>query len=315
VLIAPMFELGSLQADLALEARILTWEEDEDPFALVAAALREGQGGRLAIDPAMSFHFVSRLQAVSPMLEVSDASPIIDGCRRLKSPAELAIMSQAKAMTLEAHRRAARMLAPGVTTTEVRRFIEAAHRALGAEGNSFCIVLFGRATAFPHGLPGDQILEEGDVVLIDTGCWVKGYSSDITRTYVFGEPSADQRSIWEIEREAQLAAFDAARPGAACEDVDFAARKVLEGAGLGPDYRVPGLPHRTGHGIGMAIHEAPYLVRGDKTPLMPGMCFSNEPMIVVPGEFGVRLEDHFHVTETGAAWFTEPSPSVDAPFG
>jgi Xaa-Pro dipeptidase len=144
---------------------------------------------------------------------------------------------------------------------------------------------------------------------------VKGYSSDITRTYVFGEPSADQRRIWEIEREAQLAAFEAVRPGVPCEAVDLAARRVLERAGLGPDYRLPGLPHRTGHGVGMAIHEAPYLVRGDKTPLMPGMCFSNEPMIVVPGAFGVRLEDHFHVTETGAAWFTEPSPSVDAPFG
>jgi Xaa-Pro dipeptidase len=314
-LIAPMFELGSLQADLALEARVLTWEEDEEPFALVAAALREGQAGRLAIDPAMSFHFVCRLKAVSPMLEVSDATPIIDACRRIKSPAELAIMSQAKAMTLEVHRRAARMLKPGISATAVRRFIEAAHRALGAEGSSFCIVLFGAATAFPHGLPGDQILEAGDVVLIDTGCWVKGYSSDITRTYVFGEPRPDQRRIWEIEREAQIAAFNAVRPGVACEAVDFAARKVLEGAGLGPDYRLPGLPHRTGHGIGMAIHEAPYLVRGDKTPLMPGMCFSNEPMIVVPGEFGVRLEDHFHVTETGAAWFTQPSPSVDAPFG
>jgi Xaa-Pro dipeptidase len=315
VLIAPMFELGSLQAELAFEARVLCWEEDEDPFSITVAALSDASVARLAIDPAMAFHMVARLRAAGPSLDVVDATPLIDGCRMAKSPAELALMSQAKAMTLEVHRRTARILRPGITATAIRRFIEQAHRALGADGNSFCIVLFGRATAYPHGLPGEQVLNEGDVVLIDTGCVVQGYNSDITRTYVYGEPTADHRRIWAIEREAQQAAFDTARPGIACEEVDAAARAVLVGAGLGPDYRLPGLPHRTGHGIGLAVHEAPYLVRGDRTPLQPGMCFSNEPMIVVPGEFGVRLEDHFHVTETGAAWFTQPSPSIDAPFG
>ena len=315
VMIAPMFELGSLRADLAIEAKVLCWEEDEDPFALTVAALAEASVSRLAIDPAMAFHMVARLQAAGPTLDVMDATPLIDGCRMVKSPAELALMSQAKAMTLEVHRRTARILRPGITATIVRRFIEQAHRALGADGNSFCIVLFGRATAYPHGLPGEQVLADGDVVLIDTGCFVQGYSSDITRTYVYGEPAPGHRRIWAIEREAQQAAFDAVRPGLACEAVDAAARAVLVKAGLGPDYRLPGLPHRTGHGIGLAIHEAPYLVRGDRTPMQPGMCFSNEPMIVVPGEFGVRLEDHFHVTETGAAWFTQPSPSIDEPFG
>ena len=315
VLIAPMFELGSLRADLAIEAKVRCWEEDEDPFALTAAALAEASVSRLAIDPAMAFHMVACLQVAGPTLDVMDATPLIDGCRMVKSPAELALMSQAKAMTLEVHRRTARILRTGITATAVRRFIEQGHRALGADGNSFCIVLFGRATAYPHGLPGEQILSEGDVVLIDTGCFVQGYSSDITRTYVYGEPTPEHRRIWAIEREAQQAAFDAVRPGVACEAVDAAARAVLVKAGLGPDYRLPGLPHRTGHGIGLAIHEAPYLVRGDSTPMQPGMCFSNEPMIVVPGEFGVRLEDHFHVTETGAAWFTQPSPSIEDPFG
>ena len=315
VLIAPMFELGSLRADLAIEAKVRCWEEDEDPFALTAAALAEASVSRLAIDPAMAFHMVARLQVAGPTLDVMDATPLIDGCRMVKSPAELALMSQAKAMTLEVHRRTARILRTGITATAVRRFIEQGHRALGADGNSFCIVLFGRATAYPHGLPGEQILSEGDVVLIDTGCFVQGYSSDITRTYVYGEPTPEHRRIWALEREAQQAAFDAVRPGVACEAVDAAARAVLVKAGLGPDYRLPGLPHRTGHGIGLAIHEAPYLVRGDSTPMQPGMCFSNEPMIVVPGEFGVRLEDHFHVTETGAAWFTQPSPSIEDPFG
>ena len=187
--------------------------------------------------------------------------------------------------------------------------------AIGADdGSSFCAVQFGHASAFPHGLPGEQRLAEGDIVLIDTGCRVQGYNSDITRTYVFGAPNAEQRRVWEVEKRAQAAAFAAVKPGVTCEEIDAVARKVLEAAGFGPDYALPGLPHRTGHGIGLAIHEAPYLVRGDKTRLQPGMCFSNEPMIVLPEVFGVRLEDHFYVTEDGAAWFTEPQTSIDQPF-
>ncbi len=315
VLVAPTFELGSLMASLAIDAHIRTWEEDESPYALVAGWLKETSVRRLALDPALSFEIVSRLAEVAPSVDTLNASTVINGCRSIKSAAELALMQQAKAMTLEVQRRAARILRPGITTTEVRRFIEAAHRALGAEGNSFCSVLFGRATAYPHGLPGEMRLAEDDVVLIDTGCLVRGYTSDITRTYVFGTPSARHREIWQIEHEAQAAAFAAVRPGVACEVIDATARAVLTKAGLGPDYRLPGLPHRTGHGIGLAIHEAPFLVRGDTTTLAPGMCFSNEPMIVVPDAFGIRLEDHFHVTETGAAWFTEPSASIDRPFG
>jgi Xaa-Pro dipeptidase len=176
-------------------------------------------------------------------------------------------------------------------------------------------VQFGQASAYPHGLPGEQALEVGQIVLIDTGCQVQGYNSDITRTYVFGAPSPEQRRVWELEKKAQAAAFAAVKPGVPCEEIDAVARRVLAAAGLGPDYELPGLPHRTGHGIGLSIHEAPYLVRGDKTPLAPGMCFSNEPMIVIPDTFGVRLEDHFYVTEHGAAWFTEPQPSLEKPFG
>ncbi len=315
IIICPRFELGSLEADLVVDAELRLWEEDESPSELVAAAMRELEVSRLAVDPAMAFLFVERIRRVAPSFDLIDGSAIIDGCRMAKSPAELALMQQAKAMTLEVQRRAALILREGITATEVRRFIDSAHRALGAAGSSFCIVQFGRSTAFPHGLPGESYLSEGDVVLIDTGCTIEGYHSDITRTYVFGQASDEQRAMWALEREAQQAAFDAVAPGVPCEAVDAAARRILERAGLGPDYKLPGLPHRTGHGIGLSIHEPAYLVRGDRTPLAPGMCFSNEPMIVIPDRFGIRLEDHFHVTEAGAAWFTQPSVSIDAPFG
>lgn len=315
VMICPAFERGSLEADLAIDADLHLWEEDESPYRLTGTVLSGLGVDTLAVDPAMAFAMVHRLGREVASVDLIEAGPIIDGCRMHKSPAEIALLQQAKAMTLEVQRRAARILKSGITTSEVRRFIEEAHRKLGAAGSSFCIVQFGRATAYPHGLPGEQHLTEGDVVLIDTGCTVDGYNSDITRSYVFGKPSSEQRRIWDLEHAAQAAAFARAAPGVACEAIDAAARDVIVRAGLGPDYRLPGVPHRTGHGIGLSIHEPPYLVRGDATPLALGMCFSNEPMIVVPDCFGIRLEDHFHVTEHGAAWFTAPSPSIDAPFG
>jgi len=315
-MICPAFELGSLEASLAIEADIRLWQEDESPLALAGQMLAMLGANTLAFDPALPFSVFNGLKAVSPSLDVVDAAPIVDGCRAIKSAAELALMQHAKALTLDIHARAARLLRPGITTGEVRRFIDSAHRAGGSDGGStFCAVQFGLATAYPHGLPGEQALAEDDLVLIDTGCQIGGYHSDITRTYVFGEPGAEHRRIWAIEHEAQAAAFDAVRPGATCESIDRTARAVLERHGLGPAYALPGLPHRTGHGIGLSIHEAPYLVRGDKTPLRAGMCFSNEPMIVIPDQFGIRLEDHFHVGEEGGVWFTEPSPSIDAPFG
>ncbi len=306
-IVCPRFEEGSLLAALAIDAELRLWEEEEAPTALVADALP--RGATVAIDPLLPFAWGERLRGVG--LSAIDGAAAIDGCRMIKSPAELALLAEAKAMTLEVQARAARILRPGIAASAVARFIDEAHRAIGGTGSFFCAVQFGRATAFPHGLPGDQQLEEDQLVLIDTGTTVHGYHSDITRTYAFGRVEDEIAAIWQIEKEAQAAAFAAVRPGAPCEAVDYAARAVLERAGLGPDYRLPGLPHRTGHGIGLSIHEPAYLVRGDKTPLTPGMCFSNEPMIVVPDRFGVRLEDHFHVTETGAAWFTQPQPAID----
>ncbi|KTW15200.1 M24 family metallopeptidase [Sphingomonas sanguinis] len=311
IFICPAFELGSFEASLSIPATdIRLWEEDESPSALVADALNGAK--ILAIDPALAFLFVDRIRQAAPGVSLVSGAAVVDGCRSIKSPAEIALMQQAMDITLEVQRRAARILHEGIRASEVIRFIDQAHRALGAStGNYFCAVQFGRSTAFPHGLPQDDVLRDGDLVLVDTGTLIDGYHSDITRTYAFGEVGDEIRRIWDIEKEAQAAAFAAVRPGEPCESVDYAARVVLDRSGLGPDYRLPGLPHRTGHGIGLSIHEPAYLVRGDKTPLTPGMCFSNEPMIVVPDRFGVRLEDHFHVTETGAAWFTEPQPAID----
>jgi Xaa-Pro dipeptidase len=315
LVICPAFEAGSLAHALRIPAMLRYWEEHEDPQALVADALRERGAGNLALDPAAPSVVAERLRATLGGKPVVDASAIVDGCRMCKSPAELALMEQATAMTLQVHRLAAGLIHEGISNLELPRFIDDAHRALGADnGSTFCIVQFGRATAYPHGIPGEQRLTENELVLIDTGCSVQGYQSDITRTYIFGRPSAEQAGIWELEQAAQRAAFEAARPGVSCAAVDAAARAVVEQAGFGPGYRLPGIPHRTGHGCGLSIHEAPYLVRGNATVLQPGMCCSDEPMIVVPDRFGVRLEDHFHVTDNGAAWFTPPSPAIDQPF-
>lgn len=315
VLIAPYFEQGSLEAEMGISADMRLWQEDESPSALIADACKAWGAGTLAIDPALPFLFVDRIAKAAPGLNLVSGASAIDGCRMYKSANEIALMQQAKSMTLEVHRRAALTLREGIRASEVTRFIDEAHRAIGGAGSSFCIVQFGRGTAFPHGLPGDPELHEGDMVLIDTGTTVHGYHSDITRSYVFGRPNDEQRRIWDLEKAAQAAAFAAAQPGGPCESVDQAARDVLEAAGLGPDYNLPGLPHRTGHGIGLSIHEPAYLVRGDATPLATGMCFSNEPMIVIPDRFGVRLEDHFYMTDDGPRWFTQPQMAIDAPFG
>ncbi len=316
IFICPAFEEGSFTADLTVPGALALWQEDESPSMLVAQALPKTPGV-LGVDPAMAFLLADRIaQAIAPKgWTIKTAAPVVDGCRMYKSAAELALMQEAKTITLEVHRRTARILREGISASEVRKFIDDAHRALNGQGSSFAIVQFGQSTAFPHGLPGESYLKEDDVVLIDIGTNVDGYNSDITRTYVFGTPSPDVRRIWELEHRAQQVGFDAAEPGAPCEAVDRAARRVLEGAGLGPDYNLPGLPHRTGHGIGLSIHEPAYLVRGDKTPLAPGMCFSNEPMIVIPNQFGIRLEDHFYMTESGPRWFTPPQASLDQPFG
>jgi len=315
--VCPAFEIGTLRDADSVPGQIHGWEEPDDPYALVARVLAHAVPGArvLALDEAAPFFVAEGLRGALHRATLLNASVVTRACRMLKSPAELAIMRTVKQMTLEVQRRAARILRPGITGKEVKQFINEAHLRLSGSGSTFCLVYFGEATAYPHGVSAPQVLKDGDMVLIDTGCELEGYKSDITRSYVFGKPSSRQREIWDLEKRAQAAAFSAARIGVPCEAVDRAARSVLESAGLGPGYKVPGLPHRTGHGIGLDVHEWTYLVEGNTQPLQQGMCFSNEPMICLYGEFGVRLEDHFYMSESGPVWFTEPSPSCDAPFG
>jgi Xaa-Pro dipeptidase len=310
--VAPRFEREKVAGLVTLPGDIATWEEEESPYRLIAAL---APAGMIALDPDLPLFMYRGLRGEFDDARLGDAGPLTGPLRARKSAAEIALMAHAKRLTLEAQRRAHGFLRPGVMASEVARFIDETHRELGADGgNTFCIVAFGDDTALPHGPEKDRALKEGDAVLIDTGCRIDGYNSDITRSYVFGNPCTEYRAAWAAEKEAQAAAFDAARRGALCESVDAAARRSLERRGFGPGYALPGLPHRTGHGIGLDVHESPNLVRGDRTPLDVGMCFSNEPMIVVPGKFGVRHEDHFYIGAGGPCWFTEPSESVDAPF-
>lgn len=316
--IVPFFEIDTIKLHMTIEGNIHGWQEHESPYELTNEVLANLgiNSGTLAIDESTSFFMTNGIQQVNPQLALIDAKVITATCRGQKSDSEIALLQRAKDMTMEVHKAAARILYEGITTDEVKQFINQAHIKLGAPaGSYFCIVLFGLDTSYPHGVKTPKALDKNDVVLIDTGCQLHGYNSDITRTYVFGEPTDRHREMWQIEKDAQIAAFNAAKIGVPCGDVDVAARNFLADKGLGPDYETPGCPHRTGHGVGLDIHEWPYLVRSDRTPLAKGMSFSNEPMLVIPGEFGIRLEDHFYMTETGAKWFTEPSFSIDDPFG
>lgn len=320
--IAPAFEEGTIQKFMIVPGKVRCWDEHENPAALLRQVL-DNMGVTagttpapvIGIDESTPLFLFEAIRAALDGYALQPASSVTSYCRRRKSDAELALIQCAMDMTMAVHVATASILHEGITTAEVEEFIQLAHKKVGASGSYFCIVLFGEASSYPHGVNYVQTLKRGDIVLIDTGCKVHNYISDITRTYVFGEPSERQRFVWNAEKQAQRAAFDAAQLGLACEEVDKAARRSLEANGFGPGYKLPGLPHRTGHGIGLDIHEGPYLVGGERTLLEPGMCFSNEPMICVPGEFGVRLEDHFYMTPAGPKWFTQPAAGIDNPFG
>ena len=313
--ITPGFEEERARELIKFSNDVRVWQEDESPYRLVANILRDRgiATGKVGIEERVRFFIADGIRKEAPQLEFVIATPITAGCRMFKSPAEIALMQRANDITIEAYKRTFPSLHEGMTQGELSRAIASEITKLGGVSDG-ALVLFGVSSAFPHGTTKPAALKEGDTVLVDGGCTVEGYASDITRTTVFGKPSQKQRDVWDLEKKAQSAAFAAARVGATCESVDAAARKVITDAGFGPDYKVPGLPHRTGHGIGLDGHEWTNFVRGNKTLIQPGMCFSDEPTIVIYGQFGTRLEDCLYIADDGPHFFTQQSPAIDQPF-
>lgn len=314
--ITPSFEEPSVRETLALPAEVLTWDEDQDPTVKLAQwlAARGLAKGRIGIEETVRYFAVDGLAAALPDVTLVSGNPVVRGCRMIKSAAELALMQCATDITMAAYRHAAPRIERGMTPSDIGGLINGATRAMGG-APEFALVLLGEASAYPHGSGKWQEVRDGEVILLDCGCNVEGYQSDISRSFVFGEADARQRQVWQQMRQGQDVAFAAAQLGATAGSVDEAVRTFYEGLGYGPDYRLPGTSHRTGHGIGLDGHEPVHLVRGEQTRLAQGMCFSNEPGIYIPGEFGIRLEDCFWMDEVGPHWFTTPAPSIDDPFG
>ena len=314
VLVTPAFEEPSVRETLAVGGEVRPWNEHESPFAVLAGALRDrGAGsGKLAFEDTTRLYIVDGVRAAAPGLSIVSGTALVRACRLIKSPTELALMQTANDVTLAALRHVHANVRPGMSPGEIGALMNSATVALGG-APEFALVLINEASAYPHGSKQPQTLREGSVILMDVGCTVHGYQSDISRTWVMGSPTAKQRKVWETVKRGQEIALAAARPGAPVGTIDDAVRAYYEKEGWGPGYKLPGLSHRTGHGIGLDGHEPPYLVHGDLTPLESGMCFSDEPGIYIPGEFGIRLEDCWRMTEAGPKLFTPLARSIDDP--
>ncbi len=313
-IITPFFEAPSVRQTLGVPAEVRVWQEDEDPIALVGDVLRDrgGRVGTVGIEATVRF-FASDGIAALPGARLASADPVVRGCRMHKTPAELALMQAATDITIAAFRSTYPRIREGMTPAEIGAMMNTATVALGGTPE-FALVLLGEAAAYPHGSTAPQRVREGEVVLMDCGCSVDGYQSDISRTFVPGRAPDAVRRVWDTVAEGQRVALAAARLGAPAGSVDDAVRAFYVKQGFGPGYALPGLSHRTGHGIGLDGHEPVNLVHGEATRLEPGMCFSNEPGLYLPGRFGVRLEDCFHMTDAGPKWFSTPPPSLDRPF-
>jgi Xaa-Pro dipeptidase len=316
IVFTPFFEEPSVRESLAVPAEVRTWVEHEDPLNLVAGALRDRKVANrpVGVEETVRFFAVDGLRRAMPRVEIRSGAPVVRGCRMIKSPAEIALMQKAADVTMAAYRHTFSRIDEGMTPAQIGAIMNGATAALGGRPE-FALVLLGEASAYPHGTGKPQSVRKGEVVLMDCGCTVHGYQSDISRTFVFGEASAEQRKVWGQMRKGQDIAFAAARIGAPAGSVDDAVRRQYEAWGYGPGYKLPGTSHRTGHGIGMEGHEPVNFVHGETTRLAPGMCFSNEPGIYLPGKFGIRLEDCLYMTASGPRWFSTPSPSIDRPFG
>ena len=314
--VTPFFEEPSVRETLGIAADVRVWQEDEDPLALVAGFLRDRKLSTqpIGIEETVRYFAVSGLARALPGARIVSANPVVRGCRGIKTAAEIALMQLATDVTIAAYRWTYPRVEKGMTNGDVGALMNAATRKLGGSPE-FALVLIGEAAAYPHGSKKPQVVADGQIVLMDCGCTVQGYQSDVSRTFVFGSATARQRTVWDQVARGQQVAFAAARIGATAGSVDDAVRRYYASIGYGPDYKLPGLSHRTGHGIGMDGHEPVNLVRGETTRLAAGMCFSNEPGLYIPGGFGVRLEDCFHMTDAGPQWFSRPPSSIDAPFG
>jgi Xaa-Pro dipeptidase len=315
--VCPAFEEGRAREQITnapegANPDVRIWQEDDNPYVRVAEGMKErGINGTLGIEETVRSVFREGIGKAAPQVKLSSATPVTAGCRMIKSEHEVSLMRLAAKITLTAYEAAYNALKEGMTQQQFQDLVEKAHTQLGFEGGADAQV--GEFSAFPHGSVTPQVIREGTIVLMDGGCRVEGYTSDISRTFVLGKATDKMKSVFEIVHNAQTAALKAARPGLQCQAVDAAARKVITDAGYGPDYKF--FTHRLGHGMGMDGHEWPYLVRGDTLPLAANMTFSDEPGIYIRGEFGVRLEDDMHITENGAELFTPQSPSLENPFG
>jgi Xaa-Pro dipeptidase len=316
IIVTPFFERPSVAESLSIPAEIRTWNEDEEPLKLVAGFLRErGVAGEpVGFEETDRYFILDRLKQQLPAVRIVSGNPVVRGCRMIKTAHELALMQAANNIMLVSLRYAGERTRDGMTPADVDAMIAAAQKKLGGSYDGG-LVLIGEASAYPHGSHKPQIVRRGEIVLMDCTCSVHGYQADITRTFVFGaDPTPEQRKLWDQVHRGQQIAIERAKPGLPAGAVDDAVRRAYESWGFGPGYRLPGLSHRTGHGIGMEVHEPIYLVHGETTPLAAGMCFSDEPGLYIPGKFGVRLEDCWHMTENGPKFFTQPPPSIDRPF-
>ena len=291
------------------------WEEHESPYALIFNIIKDRgtKYKKIGMEERVRFFIADGVKKLATGFEIVDATAVTAGCRMYKTKSELALMQYSSDVTIKAYQAAFATIRPDMSQSEFSGNISAAFRKLGYSGGAS--VQVGKYSALPHGSITPQVIREGDIVMVDGGTSVEGYASDITRTIVVGKPSQRQIDVWNIELEAQNAAFAAIKIGAPCEVVDAAARAVIEKAGFKTNYKLPGLPHRTGHGIGLEGHEWTNFVKGNKTPLAVGMCFSNEPTISIPGEFGIRLEDCLYIAEDGPHYFSKQSISIEQPFG
>jgi len=312
--ITPYFEEPSVRESLDIVADVRTWHENEDPFKQLAGFLNDKglPTPHIAIDPVSRYFVAEGIQRVFERVELSIGDALINDCRMFKTEAELALMQAANDITLAAYARIFPRIERGMRPGDISSLMNDVTRALGGQPK-FSLALLNEASAYPHGTDQPQMVRDGSIILMDCGCAFEDYQSDISRTFVFGEPSKKQRETWLTVRKGQDIAFEAAQLGVAAGRVDDAVRRYYESLGYGPGYKTPGLSHRTGHGIGMDGHEPINLVQGEETPLAVGMCFSNEPGLYDFDAFGVRMEDCFYMTQNGPRYFSEPQRTIERP--